>query len=634
MGGNFEVMMNADGKSQLLLIDQRGKNVDVGSKLSDFNIIKKLGSGHFGSVYLVSSKKTKFLYAMKEILADQYKSDRQRELVEREIKILENLRHPNVITYFNSFTENNNFYIITEYINGGSLDSLLEKNLLKGQLIEEKKIFDILIQSLSGLIYLHNTKKVIHRNIKPDSILIDLDGKVKILDFGLSALDSEEADESIKFHGTVVGPMAFMAPEMCMGKKYDFKSDIYMLGLTFFFIMSGQLATEKNEKIKITDIYSEDIRKFIQKLLTPSLEERPTAIEAYIEATYLYLLKYAKITSICSTLQCLLSFPSISSYFKGSKIQTYVDNDEKNENKKYLVTKSFKNALFDIGPANFNYEIVKIECLNLRILLFNNKERFENSTEVGINSFIAKLLVKLHNELNKSTKFDNENPGSNNINEEEDKINESIDYSDENSVLSAKMKVFIEYFRSKISDYFFYIDKASLECNKCQKIFKYTSDIICLTAFYPYRATIYLNKTDIDVIDLFKHYRKKRLFQCDKMNCNCCGAEIDGYYKAKIMYTSPLNLIMFLSNEKPSKFKLTINEYIDISEFAERRDYSTTKYYLVGAIFYDEEINGYISISKMEKNEWFCCDGSQVKKSTFNDISNHNNVRVLFYSSS
>ncbi len=236
MGGNFEVMMNADGKFQLLLIDQRDKKVDVGSKLSDFNKIKKLGSGHFGSVYLVSSKKTKLLYAMKEILADQYKSDRQRELVEREIKILENLRHPNVITYFNSFTENNNFYIITEYINGGSLESLLKKDLLKGQLIEEKKIFDILIQSLSGLIYLHNTKKVIHRNIKPDSILIDLDGKVKISDFSLSAIDSEEADESIKCHGTVVGPMAFMAPEMCMGKKYDFKSDIYMLGLTFFLL--------------------------------------------------------------------------------------------------------------------------------------------------------------------------------------------------------------------------------------------------------------------------------------------------------------------------------------------------------------------------------------------------------------
>ena len=67
MGGNFEVMMNADGKSQLLLIDQRGKKVDVGSKLSDFNIVKKLGSGHYGSVYLVSSKKTKLLYAMKEI---------------------------------------------------------------------------------------------------------------------------------------------------------------------------------------------------------------------------------------------------------------------------------------------------------------------------------------------------------------------------------------------------------------------------------------------------------------------------------------------------------------------------------------------------------------------------------------
>ena len=409
MGGGIDFMMNEEGNLQFLLIDQRDKKVDVGSKLSDFIIEKKLGSGHIGSVYLVSSKKTKFVYAMKEIKADQYKSDKQRLLVEKEIKLLENLHHPNVITYFTSFTENDNFYIVTEYINGGSLERLAKKHFDKGKLVDEKTIFDLLIQSLNGLIYLHNTKKVIHRDIKPDNILIDLEGKVKISDFGLSAMDSEDAEDIVKCHGTVAGAICFRAPEMSKGEGYDFRSDIYMLGLTFFFIMSGQLPVirnigfwsfylDKNKKAEIPDIYSENLRQFIQKLLKPR-EERPTAIEAYDEISYLYLLKYTKITCMCSVLQCLLSFPSVRSYFKGSEIQTYIDDDEKYKTKKCLITKSFKNVLFNIEPVNFNVDIVKLQCLNMRMILFNNKERFETRIELNLLKFIVKLLLRLHVEL-------------------------------------------------------------------------------------------------------------------------------------------------------------------------------------------------------------------------------------------
>ena len=653
--GGIEPIINADGGFQIKFIDKRHKKIDVGSKLSDFIIEKELGKGYFGSVSLVSSKKTKLLYAMKEIKASKYKTEKQRRLVEKEIKLLEDLHHPNVISYFTSFVENDNFYIITEYINGGTLEDLLKKNLKKGKLIEEKKIFDLLIQSLSGLIYLHNTKKVIHRDIKPDNILIDYDGNVKISDFGLSAIDSEDADELVKCHRTLAGAISFMAPEMASREGYDFKSDIYMLGLTFFFIMSGILPEKKiefgplifivnNPKAKIPDIYSEDIRNFIKKLLTPR-EERPTAEQAYNEATYLYLQKYTKITSICSSLQCLLSFPLVRSYFKGSRIQSYVDNDDKNETKKYLATKTFKNALFDIEPTNFNSDIIRVECLSLRMILFNNKERFESHTEIPISSFVSKLLVKLHNELNKYVINNHNIPGRNNINDEEniedketkDKTinddNETIDEANAASVMSAKMKEFMKYFRSKISDDFFYLDKSSFECSKCQRIFKYTSSIICLNAFFPYRATLYLNKQDIDVIDLFKHYRKKRLFTTEggKIKCKFCGQEISEFYKTKIMYTSPNNLIINLSNEKSEKYKLTINKSIDISDFVEMKNAVNTKYDLVGAIFYEDKKNIYISISKNQNGEWLSCDSNSVTKTSFNELVNHSNARMLFY---
>ena len=187
MGAEFELMFDKNGKPLIAFIDKGNKKVNVGSKLSDFNVIRELGKGNFGSVKLVSSNLTHKLYAMKEIKASLYKSEGQRKEVEKEIKLLENLDHPHIIKYFTSFRENNDFYIITEYINGQSLESLLKKNIEQGKLVEEKLLWKLLIQSLSGLLYLHETKKIIHRDIKPDNLLLDLDFNLKISDFGVSA---------------------------------------------------------------------------------------------------------------------------------------------------------------------------------------------------------------------------------------------------------------------------------------------------------------------------------------------------------------------------------------------------------------------------------------------------------------
>ena len=70
--------------------------------------------------------------------------------------------------------------------------------------IDEKKVWDILIQILSGLVYLHENKKIIHRDIKPDNILMDKENNIKISDFGISAINKEDVDDMLKFHGTLV----------------------------------------------------------------------------------------------------------------------------------------------------------------------------------------------------------------------------------------------------------------------------------------------------------------------------------------------------------------------------------------------------------------------------------------------
>ena len=215
--GGIEFTLDSNGQPRFLCIDKGGEKVNVGSKLEDFQVVRPLGKGNFGAVYLVTSKLTNKLYAMKEIQTSKYKSQEEVNQVEKEIKLLENLRHPHVITYFNSFKQNGNIYIVIEYINGGSLEDLLVKNINQQKRIDEKTLWDLLIQSLSGLLYLHEKRKIIHRDIKPDNLLLDSEGHLKISDFGVSAIKSDEVDDLLKCHGTVAGPIQFMAPEMCLG---------------------------------------------------------------------------------------------------------------------------------------------------------------------------------------------------------------------------------------------------------------------------------------------------------------------------------------------------------------------------------------------------------------------------------
>ena len=652
MGSDFELITDSNGSPGILFIDKGGKKVNVGSKLSDFIIQKKLGEGNFGSVYLVLSKITKKLYAMKEIKSNRYKTDQQRLEVEKEIKLLENLHHPHVITYFTSFRENDSIFIITEYINGGSLENLLKRNIELGKLIDEKTIWNFLIQSLSGLLYLHENKKIIHRDIKPDNLLLDRDGNIKISDFGVSAINSDNVEDLLKCHGTVRGPIQFMAPEVGLGLQYDFKSDIYMLGLTFFFMMSNTLPEKKIEfgpliipikdkNAKIPDIYSDVLKNFIQTLLN-SPDQRPSTKRAYSKAITIYSYKYLKITSICSVLQCFFSIKAFCNYFKGERVKTYIENSEVNDNRKYLITKTFKDAFINVNPSYFNYESAKNECLKFRIIFYANKERLISNSEIDPHDFIEALLNRLHAELNKPVIHKvNQNPGDFNIEDEENnnKNNQEvqIDETNEMSVISAAIKKFSEKFRSKISDLFYYIAKTIVDCPECQTLLKYDSSIHCMCGLYPERASIYLSKTDLNIYDLFKHYRKKRLFLDENINCPKCGKIQKNVNRTKIFYTSPINLILSISDQNENKYKLTIDEYINIGEFVQRTDVSNVNYHLIGAIFIEQneqEGRKYVSITRKENNDgWFYFNGNSIQDCTFNDLINHKKLQILFYSS-
>ena len=651
MGAEFELMFDKNGKPLIAFIDKGNKKVNVGSKLSDFNVIRELGKGNFGSVKLVSSNLTHKLYAMKEIKASLYKSEGQRKEVEKEIKLLENLDHPHIIKYFTSFSENNDFYIITEYINGQSLESLLKKNIEQGKLVEEKLLWKLLIQSLSGLLYLHETKKIIHRDIKPDNLLLDLDGNLKISDFGVSAINSENVEDLLRCHGTIRGPIEFMAPEAGLGLQYDFKSDLYMLGLTFYMMMSKKLPEKKidmgpivipvkYQNAKLPESYSETLRNFVQKLLNNE-DTRPSTKRAFSEAIALYSFMYLKVTSIISALQCFSSIPTFRKYFKGNNVKTYIENDENTQNKKYLITSTFNDALNSINPTNFNFENAKIECTKLRIILYGKKDINLSSPEIDISDIIPDIINKLHSELHKPLNKA-QNSGDNDINiEDNDNDNNNnnknpVDETNEKAVIAEAITKFSEKCRSKMSDLFFYLSKTVITCPDCEDKLKYMCLICCVCGLYPDRAAQYLNKKDLDIIDLFKHYRKKRLFLDENVNCPKCGKVQKDINRTKIFYTCPYNLFLDVSCANEDKYNLTINENINIEEFVERKDISKTNYKLMGAIFIEqneEEGKKYVSITKTENNGWIYFNGKTFQECSFDDLVNHKKLRLLLYSS-
>ena len=625
MKENYEFINDKENKPLIVFLDKEGKKEDVGSKLSDFIVNKKLGEGHFGSVFLVTSKITKKLYALKEIIATRYKSEAQRLAVEREIKLLENLHHPHVITYYNSFREKNNFYIIIEYINGGSLLDLLRKNITEGKLIEEKIIWYHLIQSLSGLLYLHEKKKIIHRDVKPDNILLDLDGRLKISDFGVSAIDSEEVEDLIKCHGTVAGPIQFMSPEMALGGTYDFKSDIYMLGITFFIMMSNQyperklvlgpmIIPVKNDKAKLPESYSLPLREFIYTLLAPP-DRRPNTREAYSSALSYYFSKYLKVTSIFSSLECFISIPSFLSENNKMKIQNNNNNDYKNN----LIIEIFKDGIKYANPDKFDYDSARNNCLKLRLLLYTDELKSFNNVEIDVHDFFPNFISYLHKLLNKDS-------GEENI--------QKIDFTKEKEVLSLSLKTFEEQYKTKLIDNFFYISKTINECKNCKKIIKYNADIYCACLLRPDRTAIFLNKKNINITDLFKHYEKKRLYLDENIYCQNCNAEQSEINKTKKFYTSPTNLILEIDYQDEKAFNLNIDEKINIEEFVENKDKNKVNYNLVAAIFSEKKENGdikYVSFSKNQKGGWNFYNGKNIQYCRFKDLVNHNQLKILLY---
>ncbi len=204
----------------------------IGKKILHYNILEKLGEGGMGVVYLAQDTRLKRKVAIK-FLPDLISSDpEQRTRFENEAQAAASLNHPNITTIHSIEDFDDHVFIVMEYIDGIEL-----KERIRAGVVPIKEAVKIAIQIAEGLNAAHK-KKIIHRDIKSQNIMLAADGIVKIMDFGLAKLPG---NIQITKTGSMMGTAAYMSPEQAQGEVSDERSDVFSFGIVLYELLTGSL---------------------------------------------------------------------------------------------------------------------------------------------------------------------------------------------------------------------------------------------------------------------------------------------------------------------------------------------------------------------------------------------------------
>ncbi|XP_055269886.1 serine/threonine-protein kinase Nek11 isoform X1 [Moschus berezovskii] len=248
---------------------------------------QKLGSGSFGTVYLVSDKKAKQgeeLKVLKEICIGELNPN---ETVQAtlEAQLLSKLNHPAIVKFHANFVEQDNFCIITEYCEGRDLDCKIQEYKEVGKTFPESQIIEWFIQLLLGVDYMHE-RKILHRDLKSKNIFLK-NNKLKIGDFGVSRLLMGSCDLAT----TLTGTPHYMSPEVLKHQGYDTKSDIWSLACILYEMccmnhaftgsnfLSIVLKIVEGDTPSLPERYPRQLNAIMESMLNKNPSLRPSAIE-------------------------------------------------------------------------------------------------------------------------------------------------------------------------------------------------------------------------------------------------------------------------------------------------------------------------------------------------------------------
>ena len=214
-----------------------------------YEILEKIGSGGMSVVYKAKCHTLNRLVAIK-VLKEEFASDENFvSKFKMEAQAAARLSHPNIVNVYDVVDEENLHYIVMELIEGITLKSYIEKK----ELLDSKEAIGIAIQVAQGIAAAHE-QHIIHRDIKPQNMIISKDGKVKVADFGIArAVSSQTVNSS-----AAVGSVHYISPEQARGEYCDERSDIYSFGITLYEMVTGRVPFEGDNTVAVALAHLED----------------------------------------------------------------------------------------------------------------------------------------------------------------------------------------------------------------------------------------------------------------------------------------------------------------------------------------------------------------------------------------
>jgi serine/threonine-protein kinase len=262
----------------------------IGSVIENYKIISVLGEGGMGVVYKALDMKLERFVALKILSTQSANNPQFIERFKREARNQAKLTHPNIVPVFGFTDDRGILGIAMEYIEGDTL----EKIIFKKKRLEVVEALEILKQILQGVGYAH-TKGFIHRDIKPSNIIINREGTVKIMDFGIS---KSMFDKGITKTGTKIGTILYMSPEQIRAEEPTRQSDIYSIGISFYEMLLGKTPFDFGTEYEIMEAHLKknpgrvsvnldsvppEIDKIVAKALDKSLQKRYMTCEEFLE---------------------------------------------------------------------------------------------------------------------------------------------------------------------------------------------------------------------------------------------------------------------------------------------------------------------------------------------------------------
>ena len=247
----------------------------IGKTIGQYQVIDKIGEGGMGAVYKAEDTTLHRLVALKTLSGHLTEDEEAKERFVREAQSASSLNHPNITTVYEFLEDEDTRLICMEYVEGKTIRDMVESGI-----VSVRKAIDIIIQAAEALEAAHN-KGILHRDVKSANIMVNMEGRVKVMDFGLAHLEERS---QLTRTGTTMGTLSYASPEQISGRSVDRRSEIFSLGVVFYELLSGQLpfrasneaeivfAIINNEPPKLTKV-RDDVPELVEAIVSRMLEK-------------------------------------------------------------------------------------------------------------------------------------------------------------------------------------------------------------------------------------------------------------------------------------------------------------------------------------------------------------------------